>query len=135
MKQKSRQARASALRRTLRNLEGRRQECLRKLLVLRDLFAASLSIVYRTCGKPSCACARGKLHGPYYFLSIQSAGRNDRYHVSQDEGERMQPAIDRYRAFIRCLRRLRSLDRQIETLVRRLQTLCETRSIRSFMTS
>jgi hypothetical protein len=131
----SRRACASVLRQQLRVLEGHRKACLGDLLALRDLFAASISLVYRTCGKERCACTRGRPHGPYFFLSIQSGGRNDRDHVSREVARRMQPAIDRYRRFVRGLRRLRSLDRQIESLVRRVQTQCETRSTKSFTTS
>lgn len=132
MAAESRLVRASALRQRLRALEGQRVACLAELLRLRDLFAASLSVVYRTCGKKGCVCTRGRPHGPYFFLSIQSGGRNDRYHVSREDARRMEPAIDRYRDFVRGLRQLRSLDRQIESLVRRLQTQCETRSTKSF---
>jgi hypothetical protein len=77
----------------------------------------------------------GERHGPYYFLSVQSGGRNDRYHLSEQEVDRAGPAIKRYRLFVRSLRRLRALDRQIESLARKLQTLCETRSVKSFTTS
>lgn len=135
MARASREERASQLRHEINGLEAERAVVLRTLLELRNLFAASLSVVYRTCGKPNCACARGERHGPYYFLSVQSGGRNDRYHLSEDEAARAGPAIKRYRLFVRSLRRLRALDRQIETLTRRLQTLCETRSVRSFTTS
>lgn len=131
----SREQRASALRLKLCSLDAQRARCIEELLELRDLFAASLSVVHRTCGKTSCTCTRGQPHGPYYFLSIQSAGRNERYHVSQVQADRMRPAIDRYRAFVRGLRRFRALDRLIETHFRRLQALCESRSTRSYMTS
>lgn len=131
----SSEARQSALRQRIGALDRQRASCLDSLLDLKDLFAASLSVVYRSCGKKTCACARGKPHGPYFFLSIQSAGRNDRYHVSGEAAERMKPALERYRRFLLALRRLRSLDREIETLVRRLQSLCETRSVKSFTTS
>lgn len=124
-----------ALRQRLRDLDRQRAGFLDALLDLRDLFAASLSVVYRTCGKKPCACTRGQPHGPYFFLSIQSAGRNDRYHVSAGEAERMRPAIERYRRFVQLLRRLRSLDRAIEVSLRRLQSRCETRSVKSFTTS
>lgn len=131
----SSESRQSALRQRIRGLDRERAVCLDSLLDLKDLFAASLSVVTRTCGKKTCACARGKPHGPYFFLSIQSAGRNDRYHVSGESAERMKPALERYRRFLLALRRFRSLDREIERLVRRLQSLCETRSVKSFTTS
>jgi hypothetical protein len=131
----SSEARQSALRHRIRTLDRERAACLNAVLDLKDLFAASLSVVHRTCGKKTCTCRRGKPHGPYFFLSIQSAGRNDRYHVSGEEAERMKPALERYRRFVLALRRLRSLGREIELLVRRLQSLCETRSVKSFTTS
>lgn len=135
MARQSREERASALRQEIRRLETERAAVLRTILELRHLFAASLSTVYRTCGKPNCACARGERHGPYYFLSVQSGGRNDRYHLSRRDAEKAAPAIERYRVFVRSLQRLGELDRQIETLARRLKRLCETRSVRSFRTS
>jgi hypothetical protein len=135
MPRETREERASALRRKIRALETERASCLQTVLEVRNLFAASLSTVYRTCGKQRCACARGKLHGPYFFLSIQSGGRNDRYHLSQAQVQKVQPALDRYRLFLKTLRRLRSLDRHIERELRRLQSLCESRSVKSFTTS
>lgn len=126
---------AGALRLHLRDLDRQRAASLEALLDLRDLFAASLSVVYRTCGKKPCACTRGRPHGPYFFLSIQSAGRNDRYHVSSAQAQLMGPAIERYRRFVQLLRRLRSLHRRMEASVRRLQSRCETRSVKSFTTS
>lgn len=135
MPRASRTERASALRQEIRALETERKAVLRTILELRHLFAASLSTVYRTCGKDNCTCTRGQRHGPYYFLSVQSRGRNERYHLSREQARRAKPAIARYRLFVRSLRRLRALDREIESQARRLQSLCETRSVRSFTTS
>jgi hypothetical protein len=131
----SRPERASAWRRKIRSAETERQKCFETLLDLRDLFAASLSKVWRTCGKEGCVCTRGKRHGPYYFLSIQSAGRNERYHLSEAEALRLFPGIQRYLRFVRLLRQLRAVDRRIEAGMRRLQSLCESRSVKSFRTS
>ena len=36
-----------------------------------DMIAASLSYVYRKCGKKTCKCQRGQLHGPYPALQIK----------------------------------------------------------------
>lgn len=135
MPRSSRDVQASLLRQKLRQLDEERTSCVARLLDARDLFAASLSVVYRSCGKPSCACTRGSPHGPYYFLSIQSHGRNERYHVPRVTADRMGLGIAKYRAFAADLRRLRSLDRQIEALAGRLQRRCETLSMRSFKTS
>lgn len=129
-----RNVRASALRGKIRRLEAEHASLLDRILQLRNLFAASLSTVYRTCGKPRCACTRGKPHGPYFFLSIQSGGRNDRDHLSPQQVILVQPAIDRYREFQRSCRRLRAIHRTIEENLRRLRKRCETRSVKSFTT-
>lgn len=126
---------ASAVRQKIAALDAERASYIQTVLDLRELFAASLSVVFRTCGKERCACARGERHGPYFFLSIQSAGRNERYHLSSAQADKAQPAIDRYRLFLKTLRQLRAVDRRIEAQVRKLQSLCATRSVRSFTTS
>jgi hypothetical protein len=127
--------RASVLRQKVDVLETDRRSSVEILLALRDLFAGSLSVVWRTCGKERCVCRRGKRHGPYFFLSIQSAGRNERYHLTEKEANRVRPAIERYLRFVRGLRRLRALDKRIEAALRRLQSLCESRSVKSFRNS
>jgi Family of unknown function (DUF6788) len=30
---------------------------------------------WKTCGKPTCRCARGHLHGPYYYRYWRDGGR------------------------------------------------------------
>lgn len=61
-----------------------------ELLVRRRLVAARLGDVeqvllgslveqMRRCGKPSCRCAAGKLHGPYAFLTPRRGRRGMRY--------------------------------------------------------
>ena len=34
-----------------------------------DLLRASFVERFTTCGKPNCACARGRKHGPFYYLT------------------------------------------------------------------
>lgn len=37
---------------------------------LADILRGSLTERYLTCGKPDCKCARGKRHGPVWYLSV-----------------------------------------------------------------
>jgi len=49
----------------------RRREGLTQLLPpLREVLRGSLMQRYLTCGKPDCRCARGKRHGPIWYLSV-----------------------------------------------------------------
>lgn len=35
----------------------------------------SYVLEYISCGKPNCKCARGELHGPYWYLHRSVGGR------------------------------------------------------------
>jgi hypothetical protein len=51
-------------------LRRRRQALLRQLPPLAALLRGSLIERYKPCGKPGCKCARGRGHGPKYYLSV-----------------------------------------------------------------
>jgi hypothetical protein len=45
---------------------------------------------WKKCGKPTCRCARGKLHGPYYYRYWREGGRLRKAYVPRREvGETM----------------------------------------------
>jgi hypothetical protein len=50
-------------------LRQRREWLLRSTKIPRDLLRASFVERFTTCGKPNCCCARGKRHGPFYYLA------------------------------------------------------------------
>lgn len=73
------------------------------------------------CGKPECRCARGELHGPYYYIFWRERGRlRKRYVRMTDVGEvraalaewrRLHPPVSRARQELAELHRLlRQLD-------------------------
>lgn len=49
------------------------------------------------CGKPTCKCANGELHGPYYYHFIWAGGRQHKVYVRQSEVEQMRAACEAYR--------------------------------------
>jgi hypothetical protein len=51
-------------------LKKRRQALQRKLPSLVAILRGSLIERYKRCGKPGCKCAKGRGHGPKYYLSI-----------------------------------------------------------------
>ena len=40
-----------------------------------EFLRGSLVERYKRCGKPGCKCAKGRGHGPKYYLSVSFAGR------------------------------------------------------------
>jgi len=55
-------------------LRQRKANLLRQLGVPPDLLRASYVERFTTCGKSNCACARGRKHGPFYYLVANLGG-------------------------------------------------------------
>jgi hypothetical protein len=55
-------------------LRRRKSALWRQLGVPPDLLRASYVERFTTCGKPNCTCARGRKHGPFYYLVANLGG-------------------------------------------------------------
>ena len=64
----------SKIKKKIRFLEGQRQKKITYLLNPKDMVAGSIYTVYKKCGNKNCRCAKGKLHGPFYYLSKKVDG-------------------------------------------------------------
>ncbi len=70
---------------TARQLRARRRRLASGLSDVEALLRGTLVSQGRRCGKESCRCATGDLHGPYTYLSVpRSAGRPRMVYVSAD---------------------------------------------------
>ena len=54
-------------------LRQRKAAVLRHLAVPPDLLRASYVERFTTCGKANCVCAKGRRHGPFYYLTSNLA--------------------------------------------------------------
>jgi len=53
---------------------------------------------YKRCGKAKCKCARGELHGPYFYRFQWYEGRVVKEYVRLSDVEEVRAACSRYRA-------------------------------------
>lgn len=54
---------------------------------------------HKRCGKPNCRCARGRLHGPYYYRRWRDAtGRQRKEYVPRERVPEVQLALAQARA-------------------------------------
>ena len=52
----------------------------------------------KSCGKPNCRCARGELHGPYYYRRWRDeSGRQRKQYVPREKVEQTRGALERGR--------------------------------------
>jgi hypothetical protein len=73
------------------------------------------------CGRPGCRCARGELHGPYYYRFWREGGRLRKAYVRPADLERVRQACEARRreqkrptASLRLWRRMAALLREVE---------------------
>lgn len=69
------------------------QEQLAKLVEADEALAPSTEVIptaegayvleYIRCGKPNCKCARGELHGPYWYLHRKIGGRTAKRYIGK----------------------------------------------------
>ena len=91
------------------------------LLALREQAEGSLFARYAECGKESCVCRTGRKHGPYYVLSSRQPGRAGFAYLDEGQLAAARELVKRHRAFRAGLRRLRRLNEDLLTLLRRYQ--------------
>jgi hypothetical protein len=69
---------------------------------------------YLTCGKPDCKCARGKRHGPVWYLSVtlDQAHRTGTT-VPSDQVEQVRRWIDNYHRVKARLEKISDINREL----------------------
>ena len=112
---------AEALRSRVRGKLHEQRSLTLELLRLREQLGGSLFARYGECGKEACACRQGRKHGPYWVLSTRSAGRGGFTYIDAAAADEAKALVERYRAFRSGLRRLRRLNGDIVSLLRRYQ--------------
>jgi hypothetical protein len=118
------------IRRRVRGRLAEQRRLVRALLEQRQQLQGSLFVRYGLCGKAGCACRQGARHGPYYVLSTRSGGRGRFAYL---EGRRVGEAralVARSRRFRADLRRLRAVNRDLVSLLRRYQESASRRASR-----
>ena len=68
-----------------------------RLLPKIEPLRGSLHPDWKTCGKPSCRCARGERHGPYWSHRWREGGRQRRRYVKPADLEQVQAALAAWR--------------------------------------
>jgi hypothetical protein len=49
------------------------------------------------CGKAGCKCARGELHGPYFYHLTRADGRRSKFYVKRADVAERRAACEAYR--------------------------------------
>ena len=91
---------------TVESLEQRKKDLYQQLASLGEFRRGTLSVNYRRCGKPNCACAGPGHpgHGPQYLWNATIEGKSRAKNVVLGpELEKMGQELENYRRFQRWL--------------------------------
>jgi len=99
---------------TSSQLRQRRKRLLPKAAPVATVLRGSLIERYKPCGKPGCKCARGRGHGPKYYLSVSRPGsRPDMDYVPQDRVEQVRRCLSNFRKIQAALDQLCAINREL----------------------
>lgn len=112
---------AEILRRRVRERLAEQRTLVADLLRLREQITGSVFARYGQCGKQNCVCRQGKKHGPYYVLSTRSAGKGAFAYLDAERAEEAKTLVLRSQEFRSGLKKLRKLNLEVVTLLRRYQ--------------
>jgi len=105
--------------RKIRSLDARRAHLIELLARDEPLLIGSLSHVNRTCGKPSCHCARTPAH-PAWTLATTTDGQRRCQVVRLADVAEVRRRVATYKAFKQLLRDLDAIESELAALLRGL---------------
>lgn len=77
-----------------RQLRTRRARLARQLPDVEGTLHGALQRQMRRCGKASCCCADGALHGPYVYLSVRTGERSGLLYVPAEIVEEVKRRVE-----------------------------------------
>jgi len=113
----------SDLRQEISILREERLKAENRLMQAKDMLPCSLIWRKVVCGNPNCACQKGKLHGPYPYLSERVKGKTRLTYIRKRDLEKMEGKTEQYRLFQKRLEYVRHLNRRIDDLFKRIREI------------
>ena len=113
----------SDLRQEISILREERLKAENRLMQAKEMFPCCLILRKVICGNPNCACQKGKLHGPYPYLSEKVKGKTRLTYVRKKDLEKVEKKTEEYRLFQKRLEYVRHLNRRIDDLFKRIREM------------
>ena len=113
----------SQIKKKIRFLEGQRQAKITYLLNPKDMVAGSIYTVYKKCGNKNCRCARGKPHGPFYYLSRKIDGKTKLTFVRRADEKEIEEKAYNYKKYIKATADLKKIEKKIYGYLQKIKEI------------
>ncbi len=57
--------------------------------------SGSIHVEYKRCGRQACRCAKGQLHGPYFYHHFRDEGVQRKQYVAIDDLDEAMTSLER----------------------------------------
>ena len=111
----------SKIKKKIRFLEGQRQKKLNYLLNPKDMIAGSIYETYKKCGNKNCRCAKGDLHGPFFYLSRKAGGKTKLTFVRRVDEDSVEEKAKNYRKYTKAVADLGKLNLKIYDNIKKIK--------------
>ena len=111
----------SAIKKKINFLEQQRKKKLTYLLNPKDMIAGSIYRAYKKCGNKNCRCAKGKLHGPFYYLSRKEDGATKLTFVRRADEDSIEEQAKNYRKYTKAVADLSKLNSKIYDNIKKIK--------------
>lgn len=102
--------------REFNRLEAQRAEAIHTLVHTASLLKGSLSLVKRTCGKPTCHCAKSPGHSVWVLATSHEGARRCQV-VRKPDVDAVRQRVDAYKLFRAAQRRLQAIHKEQQALI------------------
>ena len=82
-----------------------------------EMIVASLSYVYRRCGKTTCKCTKGEKHGPYPAIQINVKNKRTIKMIKKNDVDEIEKKVTQYKAYQDGLAKMNKLYKEIHKLL------------------
>lgn len=106
----------------MKQIEKNRVKAFEIICNISEMRPGSFAHRYRKCGKPNCRCATGTGH-PYYRITLLQNGVAKTQVIPDNQAPRVQALCENYKVFRTARKNLRVYQRELNTLLDRLQDL------------
>jgi len=95
-------------------LRQRRQGLAQQLPPVTETLRGSLVERYVTCGNPACKCAKGKRHGPIWYLTVTlGPGKTTGGIIAGDKVEQVRGWVQNYQKVKEHLEKISEINREL----------------------
>ena len=107
----------SRIRQLAGNHMRKRYRLERENLALRDMVKGSLIKHYKKCGRKSCICRKGRLHGPYQYLSYRKSGKSVLEYIYGKDLLKISRLARNYKKFQSNITKINRYNKEISNLM------------------